>query len=346
MRDSPLVLGYELAVLKRVPASHTGPERLVLTGHPLFSPGETRGCQVSVRVTVRADGRRGHRVRRRHPRAAPRPSAAGPAAAAAAGPGGRRSTGQLRADRGADPARAGPVPGAARCPARRLGQVLGRARAPGARPADRAGAGAPGLPGRGMRQRRPAAAAHRPARGAHQRGAGRRPAAARLGGRLRRARGRLEGRRPAARGPGLGGAGRSRRSTRCAGWSAARWTSGSTSARRSSSAPSGWCASGCRSGRAAGDRDRGRAAGASARARHEQADHSVPRLGGRDVGARLAAPPAGDHVRRAPRPEVPGRDLGAGLASTPWPRSTTRWTWRASRRASACAWPRRPCPSR
>ena len=33
--------------------------------------------------------------------------------------------------------------------------------------------------------------------------------------------------------------------------------------------------------RAAGDRDRGRAAGPSARARHEQADHSLPQLGGR-----------------------------------------------------------------
>ena len=65
------------------------------------------------------------------------------------------------------------------------------------------------------------------------------------------------------------------------------------------------------SGRAAGDRDRGRAAGPSARARHEQAAHSLPRLGGRTWRARLAAAPAGDHVRRAPRPEVPGRDLGA-----------------------------------
>ena len=51
VRESPLVLGYELAVLKRVPASQTGPARLVLTGQPLFSPGETQGCQVSIRVT-------------------------------------------------------------------------------------------------------------------------------------------------------------------------------------------------------------------------------------------------------------------------------------------------------
>jgi len=51
VRESPLVLGYELAVLQRVPASHTGPARLVLTGQPLFSPGETQGCQVSIRVT-------------------------------------------------------------------------------------------------------------------------------------------------------------------------------------------------------------------------------------------------------------------------------------------------------
>jgi len=51
VRESPLVLGYELAVLKRVPAGRTGPARLALTGQPLFSPGETQGRQVSIRVT-------------------------------------------------------------------------------------------------------------------------------------------------------------------------------------------------------------------------------------------------------------------------------------------------------
>jgi len=50
VRESPLVLAYELAVLRRVPASSSGPSRLVLTGLPLFSPGETQGCQVSIRV--------------------------------------------------------------------------------------------------------------------------------------------------------------------------------------------------------------------------------------------------------------------------------------------------------
>ncbi len=50
--ESPLMLGYELAVLKRVPADHTGPERLVLTGHPLFSPGDTQDSRVTVRVNV------------------------------------------------------------------------------------------------------------------------------------------------------------------------------------------------------------------------------------------------------------------------------------------------------
>jgi hypothetical protein len=48
--ESPLVLGYELAVLRRVPASRTGAARVVLAGLPLFSPGETQGCQVSIRV--------------------------------------------------------------------------------------------------------------------------------------------------------------------------------------------------------------------------------------------------------------------------------------------------------
>jgi hypothetical protein len=50
VRESPLVLGYELAVLRRVPAGRTGAARVVLTGLPLFSPGETQGCQVTIRV--------------------------------------------------------------------------------------------------------------------------------------------------------------------------------------------------------------------------------------------------------------------------------------------------------
>ena len=52
MKDSPLVTGYELAVLKRAPDGRTGAERAVLTGYPLFSPGDTRGCRATVRVTV------------------------------------------------------------------------------------------------------------------------------------------------------------------------------------------------------------------------------------------------------------------------------------------------------
>jgi hypothetical protein len=50
--ESPLMLGYELAVLRRVPADRTGPERIVLTGHPLFSHYDTRGSRVEVRVNV------------------------------------------------------------------------------------------------------------------------------------------------------------------------------------------------------------------------------------------------------------------------------------------------------
>jgi hypothetical protein len=49
--ESPLVLGYELAVLRHVPAGRTGAARVVCTGLPLFSPGETQGCQVSIRVS-------------------------------------------------------------------------------------------------------------------------------------------------------------------------------------------------------------------------------------------------------------------------------------------------------
>jgi hypothetical protein len=50
IRESPLLLGYELAVLKRVPPGRTGAGRLYLTGQLLFAPGETSGCQVRVRV--------------------------------------------------------------------------------------------------------------------------------------------------------------------------------------------------------------------------------------------------------------------------------------------------------
>ncbi len=59
VRESPLVLGYELAVLRRVPASQNGAARLALTGQMLFPPGETQGCQVRVRVNCEptdADG--------------------------------------------------------------------------------------------------------------------------------------------------------------------------------------------------------------------------------------------------------------------------------------------------
>jgi hypothetical protein len=50
IRASPLLLGYELAVLKRVPAGRAGAPQFVLTGHPLFSPGETQGFPVQVPV--------------------------------------------------------------------------------------------------------------------------------------------------------------------------------------------------------------------------------------------------------------------------------------------------------
>jgi hypothetical protein len=50
--ESPLVLGYELAVLKRGPAGRSGAERPVLAGYPLFEPGDTEGSQATVRVRV------------------------------------------------------------------------------------------------------------------------------------------------------------------------------------------------------------------------------------------------------------------------------------------------------
>jgi hypothetical protein len=55
--DSPLVLGYELAVLKEVPAGRPDAGRLILAGHPLFPPGVTQGYRTSVRVRCEpADG--------------------------------------------------------------------------------------------------------------------------------------------------------------------------------------------------------------------------------------------------------------------------------------------------
>jgi len=51
MKADPLVLGYELAVIKRVPADQTGTEGLVLTGQPLFPPGATQGDFVRIHVT-------------------------------------------------------------------------------------------------------------------------------------------------------------------------------------------------------------------------------------------------------------------------------------------------------
>ena len=48
--QSPLVLGYELAVFKQVPAGRPDAGRLVLTGHQLFPPGVTQGYRVAVRV--------------------------------------------------------------------------------------------------------------------------------------------------------------------------------------------------------------------------------------------------------------------------------------------------------
>jgi hypothetical protein len=50
IRDSPLVLGYELAVLKQVPEGRPDAGRLVLTGHQLFPPGVTQGHRAVVRV--------------------------------------------------------------------------------------------------------------------------------------------------------------------------------------------------------------------------------------------------------------------------------------------------------
>jgi hypothetical protein len=50
IRDSPLVLGYELAVLKQVPAGRPDAGRLALAGHQLFPPGVTQGHRAVARV--------------------------------------------------------------------------------------------------------------------------------------------------------------------------------------------------------------------------------------------------------------------------------------------------------
>ena len=49
VRESPLRVGYELAVLTHGPDGHTSTE-LVLTGLPLFPPGATQGQQVRIQV--------------------------------------------------------------------------------------------------------------------------------------------------------------------------------------------------------------------------------------------------------------------------------------------------------
>jgi hypothetical protein len=59
MKDSPLVLAYELAVLKRGPVGRSGAERPTLIGCPLFSPGDTRGLQVTVHVHIEPTGGEG-----------------------------------------------------------------------------------------------------------------------------------------------------------------------------------------------------------------------------------------------------------------------------------------------
>jgi hypothetical protein len=50
MGDSLLTLGYELAVLKRVPPGRSGAGNLYLSGHQLFPPGMAQGHKVTVKV--------------------------------------------------------------------------------------------------------------------------------------------------------------------------------------------------------------------------------------------------------------------------------------------------------
>jgi len=50
IRDSPLAEGYELAVLRQVPAGRPDAGRLVLAGRQLFPPGVTQGHRAVVRV--------------------------------------------------------------------------------------------------------------------------------------------------------------------------------------------------------------------------------------------------------------------------------------------------------
>lgn len=55
--ESPLPLGYELAVLRQVPAGRPDAGRLILTGHQLFPPGVAQGYRAAVRLRCQpADG--------------------------------------------------------------------------------------------------------------------------------------------------------------------------------------------------------------------------------------------------------------------------------------------------
>lgn len=56
IRDSPLVLGYELAVLKRVPDGRSGAGNLYVAGQQLFPPGASRGQQTPIRVRIEPTG--------------------------------------------------------------------------------------------------------------------------------------------------------------------------------------------------------------------------------------------------------------------------------------------------
>ena len=50
IRDSPLALGYELAVLRQLPAGRPDAGQIVLAGHQLFPPGVTQGHRTVVPV--------------------------------------------------------------------------------------------------------------------------------------------------------------------------------------------------------------------------------------------------------------------------------------------------------
>ena len=243
IRDSPLVLGYELAVLRQVPGRPDA-GRLVLTGHQLFPPGVTQGHRTVARIRCEptdGDGTIFAVVTRdRRPDVPPNAQPLRPVHVQSA----LVPADTYEVTAVLDPAGPRPAARAARS-AQQVLRLMGQPQGPGTRPAGLGGAGPPGVPGRGQRRRRPARAQDRPAVAAHRRSGEGGRAAERLRGGVRAALGRVVGGRAAGRRARLGGTGRQGGAGAARRCQAARRRNASTGGRPSLSAHSTWSPGTC-----------------------------------------------------------------------------------------------------